>query len=134
MEIIHGTDILSKGKIKLTLRYSVQRQTLVVTVHHIEDLHFDDTKSVYVKIYILPERHKETKRKTKIVKTSKNPVFDETFEYAIPQDEFDSKQLEVLVVEERLVGHHPIEKVLIDLDKLGLVLPYTRLFRLSKTH
>lgn len=30
------------------------------------DMHFDETKGIYVKLYLLPERHKDTKRKTQV--------------------------------------------------------------------
>jgi len=132
MEIITGSEILSPAQIKLTLRYSVQQQRLIVIVHHIEDLHFDETRGLYVKLYLLPERHKDTKRKTQIIKTSKNPVFDETFDFILSQDELSNKHLEVSLCEERVIKNEPIEKVVIDLEKLSLVLPYTKLFRLYK--
>lgn len=126
------SDIISKAKIKLTLRYSVQRQRLVVVVHHIEDMRFDETKGIYVKLYLLPERHKDTKRKTQIIKTVRDPVFDESFEFVISQDELANKHLEVSICEEKVIKNEDIEKVVIDLDKLSLVLPHTRLFTLYK--
>ncbi|XP_066255012.1 extended synaptotagmin-2-A-like [Euwallacea similis] len=138
MEIYLGADILSKSKIKLTLRYSVQKQRLIVVVHNIEyfnnfkDLHFDEPKGIYVKLYLLPERHTDTKRKTQVIKTTKNPVFDETFEFVISQDELNQKHLEVSVCEERVIKNEDLEKVIIDLEKLGLVLPYTKLFTVYK--
>ncbi|CAG9768629.1 unnamed protein product [Ceutorhynchus assimilis] len=134
MEIISGSDIVSKSKIKLTLRYSVQRQRLIVVVHHIEELNFDEIKGLYVKLYLLPERHKDTKRKTQVITTSKNPVFDETFEFILSQEELGHKQLEVSVCEENFIKNEPIQKVKIDLDKLSLVLPHTRLFNLVKSY
>ncbi|KAL1513440.1 hypothetical protein ABEB36_002851 [Hypothenemus hampei] len=126
------TDFPSNAKIKLTLRYSVQRQKLIVQVHHIEDLHLEDVKGLYVKLYLLPERHKDSKRKTQVVRTENNPIFNETFEFLISQDELGSKHLEVSICEERVIKNEPIEKVVIDLEKLSLVLPYTRFFNLYK--
>lgn len=129
------SDILSPAKIKLTLRYSVQRQRLIVVVHHVEDLRFDETKGIYVKLYLLPERHKDTKRRTEVIRTGKDPIFDESFEFFIPQEELGKQHLEVSVCEEKMLKNETIEKVVIDLDKLSLVLPHTRLFRLyHKSH
>ncbi|KAF7287123.1 hypothetical protein GWI33_002500 [Rhynchophorus ferrugineus] len=105
------SDILSSAKIKLTLRYSVQRQRLIVVVHHIEDLHFDETKSIYVKLYLLPDRHKDNKRKTEVIRTGKDPIFDETFEFFISNDELNRKHLEVSVCEEKMLKNETIEKV-----------------------
>lgn len=55
----------------------------------------------YVKLYLLPARSKETKRKTIIVKDSCNPVYDATFEYVISTAELNSTELEVTVATQK---------------------------------
>ncbi|PSN49953.1 hypothetical protein C0J52_18192 [Blattella germanica] len=52
----------------------------------------------YVKLYLLPERAKDSKRKTETMKDNCNPIYDETFEYVLSQGELNSRQLEVSVV------------------------------------
>lgn len=51
----------------------------------------------YVKLYLLPDRYKETKRKTAVMKDNCNPVFDEQFEYVVSQADLNSRTLEVSV-------------------------------------
>lgn len=53
----------------------------------------------YVKLYLLPSRSKETKRKTIIVKDSCDPVYDATFEYIISSAELQNTELEVTVMQ-----------------------------------
>ncbi|ERL87952.1 synaptotagmin-1 [Dendroctonus ponderosae] len=134
MEPERRFDNHSQARIKLTLRYSVQRQRLIVTVHDIENLDRDDTRGLYVKLYLLPERGKDTKRRTMVVKTQKSPVFEETFEYAMQQGELGQKRLEVSVCEERIIKNEPVGKVVVDLDRISLVLAHTKLFPLSRNH
>lgn len=89
------------GRIQLTIRYSVQRQRLIVVVHKIINLPLKDPTNIpdpYVKLYLLPERAKDSKRKTETMKDNCNPVYDETFEYILSQGELNSRQLEVSVV------------------------------------
>ncbi|RLU26666.1 hypothetical protein DMN91_000463 [Ooceraea biroi] len=90
------------GRIQLTLRYSVQRQKFVVVVHKIANLPLpqNDPHNIpdpYVKLYLLPDRHKETKRKTAVMKDNCNPIFDEQFEYVISQGDLATRVLEVSV-------------------------------------
>ncbi|CAL1674860.1 unnamed protein product [Lasius platythorax] len=90
------------GRIQLTLRYSVQRQKLVVVVHKIVNLPLpqNDPHNIpdpYVKLYLLPDRHKETKRKTAVMKDNCNPTFDEQFEYVVSQGDLNTRILEVSV-------------------------------------
>ncbi|CAL7948734.1 unnamed protein product [Xylocopa violacea] len=90
------------GRIQLSLRYSVQRQKLIIVVHKIANLPLpqNDPHNIpdpYVKLYLLPDRHKETKRKTVVIKDNCNPVFDEQFEYVVSQADLNSRTLEVSV-------------------------------------
>ncbi|XP_072755087.1 extended synaptotagmin-2 isoform X2 [Anoplolepis gracilipes] len=90
------------GRMQLTLRYSVQRQKLIVVVHRIANLPLpqNDPHNIpdpYVKLYLLPDRHKETKRKTAVMKDNCNPTFDEQFEYVVSQGDLNTRILEVSV-------------------------------------
>ncbi|XP_034947914.1 extended synaptotagmin-3 isoform X2 [Chelonus insularis] len=90
------------GRIQLTLRYSVPRQRLIVVVHKVAHLplpHNDPSNipDPYVKLYLLPDRHKETKRKTAVIKDNCNPVYDEQFEYVVSQGDLNTRILEVSV-------------------------------------
>lgn len=64
----------------------------------------------YVKLYLLPGRSKDSKRKTIIVKDSCNPVYDANFEYIISMPELMNTELEVTVATQKafLSGSSPI--------------------------
>ncbi|KAL0121270.1 hypothetical protein PUN28_008736 [Cardiocondyla obscurior] len=90
------------GRIQLTIRYSTQRQKLTVFVHRVANLPLpqNDPHNIpdpYVKLYLLPDKHKETKRKTAVVKDNCNPSFDEQFEYVVSQGDLNTRILEVSV-------------------------------------
>nr|CAH7737023.1 unnamed protein product [Callosobruchus chinensis] len=94
------------GEINMTLRYSMQRQRLIATIQGLSNLHHDDDKEpkdLYVKMYLLPERSKASKRKTQVVKNTFNPTFDEQVEFLVPQEELSSKKLEISVIEEKML-------------------------------
>uniref|UniRef100_A0A182YRV0 C2 domain-containing protein n=1 Tax=Anopheles stephensi TaxID=30069 RepID=A0A182YRV0_ANOST len=88
------------GRIQLTVAYSVQRQRLLIIVHKINNIPLKDPNNIpdpYVKLYLLPGRSKESKRKTNVVKDNCDPVFDTTFEYIISNAELVNSELEVTV-------------------------------------
>lgn len=96
---VHGL-----GRIQLTIRHSVQRQRLIVIVHKIANIPQKDPSSIpdpYVKLYLLPSRSKESKRKTNVVKDNCNPVYDATFEYIISSAEMLNTDLEVTVATQK---------------------------------
>ncbi|XP_064554648.1 extended synaptotagmin-2 isoform X2 [Drosophila montana] len=88
------------GRIQLSITYSEQRQKLDVTIHKIMNIPLRDPSSIpdpYVKLYLLPGRTKESKRKTSIIKDNCNPVYDASFEYLISIAELRHTALEVTV-------------------------------------
>ncbi|XP_014274129.1 extended synaptotagmin-2-B isoform X2 [Halyomorpha halys] len=111
------------GKIQLTLRFSVARQRLIILVHKIANLPLKDPSNIpdpYVKLYLLPERSKDSKRKTETVKDNCNPVYDETFEYVISQGELSTRQLEVTVLTQKTWKSPVMGQVIINLAELDL--------------
>lgn len=89
--------------ILLTLTHKTSTQHLVVTVHGIRNLPAKDPHDLpdpYVKLYLLP-KHQETKRKTKVIKDSCNPVYEETFEYQVSHDEIPYRQLSISVISQK---------------------------------
>lgn len=107
------------GSINMTVQYSVQRQRLIVIVHKIKGIPLKDPSNVpdpYVKLYLLPGRSKDSKRKTNVVKDNCNPVFDATFEYLISTAELNSSQLEVTVCTDKLIGSPILGMLKVDLN------------------
>lgn len=114
-----GTETGPLGSINLTLQYAVQRQRLIIIVHQIKNIPLKDPSNIpdpYVKLYLLPGRSKDSKRKTGVVKDNCNPVFDATFEYLISTAELNTSQLEVTVCTEKLIGSPILGMLKIDLN------------------
>lgn len=63
-----------------------------------------------MKLYLLPGRSKESKRKTNVIKDNCNPVYDATYEYIISAAELMSTELEVTVATQKgfLSGGSPV--------------------------
>lgn len=88
------------GRIQLSVHFVAARQKLFVTVHKIMNIPLKDPSNIpdpYVKLYLLPGRSKESKRKTLVIKDNCNPVYDANFEYLISLAELMQSELEVTV-------------------------------------
>ncbi|CAG9575907.1 unnamed protein product [Danaus chrysippus] len=128
-KLIHRTSSITTsageaglGRILLSLRYSMQNQTLYVVVHKIMNIPLKDPTNVpdpYVKLYLLPGRSKDSKRKTLVVKDNCMPEYDEQFEWSIPLAELHSRQLEVTVATHKgfLGGSPVIGQVIVHLNQ-----------------
>lgn len=107
------------GSINLTLQYAVQRQKFVVIVHKIKGIPLKDPSNIpdpYVKLYLLPSRSKDSKRRTNVMKDNCNPVFDASFEYLISTAELNTCQLEVTVATDKLIGSPVLGMLKVDLN------------------
>ena len=112
------SEIGSLGAINLTVQYSVQRQRLIVIVHKIKNIPLKDPANIpdpYVKLYLLPGRSKDSKRKTSVIKDNVNPIFDATFEYLISTAELNSSSLEVTVCTQKVIGSPILGMIKVDL-------------------
>ncbi|RZF38830.1 hypothetical protein LSTR_LSTR000533 [Laodelphax striatellus] len=86
------------GQLKLSLHY--QRGTLMVMVHHVRDLACitgGQEPSPYVKVYLMPDPGKATKRKTKVVRRCCHPSFMEMLEYRMPLEVVQHRTLQATV-------------------------------------
>ncbi|XP_055594425.1 phosphatidylinositol 4-phosphate 3-kinase C2 domain-containing subunit beta [Uranotaenia lowii] len=95
-----------RGEIKFSLQY--HRDTLIVMIQHARSLPATASNpepNTYVKVYLRPDQHKATKRKTKVVRKNCNPSFMETLEYRLPLDYIQRKTLEVTVW-----SHDPLQE------------------------
>lgn len=74
-----------RGEIKLSIHYERMRNSLMIMVQHVKELPKvgGQEPSSYVKLYLLPDPTKSTKRKTKVVKKSSNPSFMEMVSFAV---------------------------------------------------
>lgn len=95
---IHGL-----GRIHLSVKYG-PKEHLVVVVHKVTNLPLEEDQEIpdpYVKLYLLPDKSKDSKRKTDVIKDEQNPVFDERFEYQISQNELTNRTLLVSVINKK---------------------------------
>ncbi len=92
------------GKIRCGFRFDRARSKLVVRVFEARDLINTDKNSLsdpYVRLLLLPDKRKKTKRRTKIMKDTLAPVFDETFEYDMTYEEAKLKTIDLTVKNDR---------------------------------
>ncbi|XP_062616262.1 phosphatidylinositol 4-phosphate 3-kinase C2 domain-containing subunit alpha-like isoform X2 [Saccostrea cucullata] len=84
------------GMLQLSIHH--RKNVLHIMIMHAKDLPAtSELPSPYVKTYLLPDPDKETKRKTKIIKHSTHPTFNEVIEYKMSLDELKQKILQVSV-------------------------------------
>lgn len=92
------------GQIRCGFRFDRTRSKLVVRVFEARDLINTDKNSLsdpYVRLLLLPDKRKRTKRRTRIIKDSLAPVFDETFEYDMTYEEAKLKTIDLTVKNDR---------------------------------
>ncbi|XP_063863723.1 uncharacterized protein LOC135102404 isoform X2 [Scylla paramamosain] len=105
----YGTVII-RGEIELGLQYNYKEGQLEVHVAQCRDLAAVDTKrnrsDPYVKVYLLPDKSKSGKRKTKVKKHTLNPVFEEILKFSTTMSELESRTLWVSVWHSDMFGRN----------------------------
>ncbi|XP_077993101.1 extended synaptotagmin-2-like isoform X7 [Glandiceps talaboti] len=88
------------GKVEVTIRYSAQRNKLIVVIHKAENLpplNSDKTSDPYVRMYLLPDKSKSGRKKTRVIKEKLNPVYDETFEFLCSHEDVQQRVIDLSV-------------------------------------
>jgi len=112
------------GTLHCTIRYSFDKNALVVTVNRCENLPAKDSTAKssdpYVKLQLLPE--KQHKVKTRVMRRTLNPVYDEDFTfYGIHFSQLPSLTLHFVVLSfDRYSRDDVIGEVMLDLEALDL--------------
>ncbi|XP_056876958.1 regulating synaptic membrane exocytosis protein 2 isoform X4 [Takifugu flavidus] len=111
------------GQVSLKLWYDKVGHQLIVTVLGAKELPVRDDgrpRNPYVKIYFLPDRSDKSKRRTKTVKKSVEPRWNQTFMYSpVHQREFKERLLELTVWDQARVREEESQflgEVLVELD------------------
>lgn len=90
-------NVTVKGEVQFSLLYNYRLGALEVGVKRCRDLAPIDVKrnrsDPYVKVYLLPDKSKTGKRKTKVKKNTLNPVFEETLSFAQPLASLSTRTL-----------------------------------------
>ncbi|XP_049623083.1 synaptotagmin-like protein 5 [Suncus etruscus] len=88
------------GEILLHISYCYRTGGLFIFVKHCRNLAIGDEKrqrtDAYVKAYLLPDKSRNNKRKTKI-RTGTNPEFNETLKYTISHTQLETRTLQLSV-------------------------------------
>lgn len=86
-----------RGELKISIQY--QKEHLQVMIMHARGLcsYGIENPSPYVKLYLLPDPDKQTKQKTKVVKHSTHPTYNEVMQYKMSLEEVKKRTLQVTV-------------------------------------
>ncbi|NXI03014.1 SYTL5 protein, partial [Pachycephala philippinensis] len=89
------------GEILLSINYVYKTGALNILVKSCRNLAIADERKQrtdpYVKAYLLPDRSRQSKRKTKIKSNSTNPEFNETLKYVISHSQLETRTLQLSV-------------------------------------
>ncbi|CAF1316322.1 unnamed protein product [Rotaria magnacalcarata] len=101
----YGLDI--SGTIELKLTYTLTTGALDVTIQKCSNLakaKRGQSSDPYVKLYLLPDRSKNGKRRTLTKKNTVDPVYDQKFRYHVTKQEFETRVLWISVWSESILG------------------------------
>uniref|UniRef100_A0A9R1SEF4 Extended synaptotagmin-like protein 3 n=2 Tax=Cyprinus carpio TaxID=7962 RepID=A0A9R1SEF4_CYPCA len=124
------------GRIQLTLRYATLRKRLIVIVSGCKDL-FSCSESgsdTYVRMYLLPDQTWKHRKRTSVKKKTVNPVFNETFEFAVSMEEARTRKLDVAVKNNKMLykrERKEIGMVWIDMSQMDLIKGSTEWYELT---
>jgi len=102
---------LSHGEILCQLSYDSLSDYLSVTIIKARDLITakSNIPDPYVKVYLLPDRKKQTKKKTNYIKRTVNPEYNETIKYFMAElDNPKGRMLHVSVLDHSSMNHSEI--------------------------
>ncbi|NXO06054.1 SYTL5 protein, partial [Oriolus oriolus] len=89
------------GEILLSISYIYKTGALNILVKSCRNLAIADERKQrtdpYVKAYLLPDRSRQSKRKTKIKSNSTSPEFNETLKYVISHSQLETRTLQLSV-------------------------------------
>ncbi|XP_064183182.1 synaptotagmin-like protein 5 isoform X1 [Anguilla rostrata] len=98
------------GEILLHISYSYRTGALNVLVKECRNLAIGDERrqrtDPYVKAYLLPDKSRQSKRKTSIKTSTTNPVFNETLKYVISHSQLETRTLQLSVWHNDRFGHN----------------------------
>ncbi|XP_063958594.1 regulating synaptic membrane exocytosis protein 2-like isoform X6 [Lytechinus pictus] len=96
-----NTSPTALGEIQIKLWYDSNNYLInmtVLTMHGAQPRDTGDLRNPYVKVFLLPDRSEETKRRTKTIQNTLSPKWNQTFTFGpIKRSEFRGRDLEVTV-------------------------------------
>ncbi|XP_046438742.1 uncharacterized protein LOC124190211 isoform X4 [Daphnia pulex] len=108
-EARYGT-VAVRGEIQFGLHYNYRQTALEVFVKQCKDLAPVDTKrnrsDPYAKVYLLPDRSKSGKRKTKVKKHTLSPMFEENLKFTTSLSDLENRTLWLTVWHSDMFGRN----------------------------
>ncbi|KAL9899551.1 bitesize isoform 4-T4 [Glossina fuscipes fuscipes] len=105
----YGT-VVVKGQVEFGMQYNYKLAALEIHVVRCKDLAAVDSKrnrsDPYVKVYLLPDKSKAGKRKTKVKKHTLNPIFDEVLRFHMPIASLEARTLWLTVWHSDMFGRN----------------------------
>ncbi|XP_058811667.1 synaptotagmin-like protein 4 isoform X2 [Topomyia yanbarensis] len=105
----YGT-VTVRGQIEFGMQYNYKQGALEIHVKQCKDLAAVDAKrnrsDPYVKVYLLPDKSKGGKRKTKVKKHTLNPVFDEVLRFHMSLSGLQTRTLWITVWHSDMFGRN----------------------------
>ncbi|KAK9679762.1 C2 domain [Popillia japonica] len=99
-----------KGQVEFGLQYNYKTGALEILIKQCRDLAAVDAKrnrsDPYVKVYLLPDKSKSGKRKTKVKKHTLNPIFDECLKFHIALNGLETRTLWLTVWHSDMFGRN----------------------------
>ncbi|XP_059622132.1 uncharacterized protein LOC132265448 isoform X2 [Phlebotomus argentipes] len=116
----YGT-VVVKGNIEFGMQYNYKQNALEIHIVQCKELAAVDGKrnrsDPYVKVYLLPDKSKSGKRKTKVKKHTLNPFFDEVLKFHMSISSLESRTLWLTVWHSDMFGRNDfLGEVLINLQ------------------
>ncbi|MED6235494.1 hypothetical protein ATANTOWER_027619 [Ataeniobius toweri] len=89
------------GDVIFSVKYDEHTQSLHVFIKQCQGLAYGDASRLltnpYVKCYLLPDKSRQSKRKTSVKKNTINPVYNETIKYSISRSQLVTRSLLISV-------------------------------------
>ncbi|XP_070209321.1 regulating synaptic membrane exocytosis protein 2-like isoform X2 [Littorina saxatilis] len=113
------------GKIEIKLWYDVQSYQLIITIISAVELPLTDSgkfRNPYCKLYLLPDRSEKSKRRTKTIPNTTEPMWNQTFIYCpVKESDLRERLLEITAWDyDRIGASEFLGEVLIDLTTANL--------------
>ncbi|EDO46277.1 predicted protein [Nematostella vectensis] len=133
-------ELSTRGEVKLTLKYDHGKNRLLINIIRAERLRSrypENKTNPFVRLYLLPDRTKKTRRRTGAVRGSLAPSFNETIEYCVGLDQLKDRDLDIEVKNARpglsmRRGWNSIGRTTIQLSELSLSAGITMTCELKK--
>ncbi|KAL4232833.1 Sytl5p [Mactra antiquata] len=125
------------GEILFSLNYNYKTSMLEVGIKQCREIAVADNRrnrsDPYVKTYLLPDRTRSGKRKTKVKKHTVNPTFEETLKYSITKSELENRTLWVTVWHNDRFGRNAfLGEVTINFDYFKFEDPFPKWYILQE--